>query len=301
MVAPFERAALVFLAGATVATAMASVTAPVPRGPAPEASASRQAASSSSLAEAHAAAKAANLHYDLEAVAAGAPVPRVLATAILGTDASGEDVLRAMLPGVLLANEEVLAEREQLWGIRFRRGRGERLPPEQRLWLEVIADRYAVADDNLDELMGRVDVVPPSMVLAAASEALRRERRESSERQRNADAGRGKKGPDSPDVAPARKRVPTDSSKRSEAARSPLAHARALIRMFNTESEYGNFRRERALLRQAAAPLDGLRLASALPKARNGQMRSDRISDLIIAQRLTRFDRARLEPSRPAG
>ena len=76
-----------------------------------------------------------------------------------------------MLPLVLLVNEEILAERRQLWSIRFKLKRGDPVPAEQRIWLRVVADRYAAKADDLDELGRRVDVVPPSIVLAAAEKS----------------------------------------------------------------------------------------------------------------------------------
>ena len=44
---------------------------------------------------------------------------------------------------------------------------GERLLPEQRIWLDLVSGRYTAPSGDFDELARRMDVVPPSIVLAA--------------------------------------------------------------------------------------------------------------------------------------
>jgi Bax protein len=307
MIGVFERSSLAFLAGTVVLAVGGALLSRSPEAPVPEPKVGKPAQTSVSnelLAGPAFETDFVRLQYDLAAVAAGAPVPRVFAAAFPESGEGGgsgmwrEDMLRTILPLVLLANEDILAERRQLWSVRFRLNRGERLPPEQRIWLEVVAERYAAAADDLDELARRVDVVPPSIVLAMAGEAMEKERHAAARAARSG----GPTG-SAADRSLSSKHIPREMSKVSmpSLARSPLEHVRALIRALNTAPAYQSFRRERERLRMAGEPLDSLRLADTLPRLRNGQPRAEDLSALITTHRLTRFDNSRLEPSSPAG
>ena len=72
----------------------------------------------------------------------------------------------ALLPVVLDVNQRVLAEREQLLSIRDRVAAGVALTPLAQRWLNDLADRYETTPDKVDELVRRVDIVPPSMAIA---------------------------------------------------------------------------------------------------------------------------------------
>jgi Bax protein len=74
--------------------------------------------------------------------------------------------ITAILPVVLEVNQRVMAEREQLLSIRERLVAGVPLTPLAQSWLEQLAERYETPADKLDELVRRVDIVPPSMALA---------------------------------------------------------------------------------------------------------------------------------------
>jgi Bax protein len=313
MIGVFERASLVFLAGVVVLAVGGGVflhsteaPKPVSRPSAPGSFAVR----TEPLPAPAPRPADASLGYDLEAVAAGAPVPRVFVTALpeiaeaSDTGIGHEDILRAMLPLVLLVNEEILAERRQLWSIRFKRKRGDHVPPEQQLWLRVVAERYGAATEDLDELLRRMDVVPPSIVLAVASEELERERHEAPGKGR--EAGRSGKavsaGRNTAGNSPSSKHVSgqTVSKTLPGLARSPLTHIRAIIQALNTGSAYENFRTARARMRLAGEPLDSLRLARELPKLQ-GRLDPEDVAALITAHRLNRFDDARLQPTSPSG
>src|SRR6185436_12141628 len=72
----------------------------------------------------------------------------------------------ALLPVVLEVNQRVLAEREQLLSVRDRLAAGVPLTPLAERWLNNLAERYETSPDKIDELMRRVDIVPPSMAIA---------------------------------------------------------------------------------------------------------------------------------------
>src|SRR5258708_4715194 len=74
--------------------------------------------------------------------------------------------ITALLPVILEVNQRVLAEREQLVFLRSKMGTLAGITPIERLWLEQLAGRYDTASDKLDELLRRVDIVPPSMAIA---------------------------------------------------------------------------------------------------------------------------------------
>ena len=63
--------------------------------------------------------------------------------------------------------QRVLAEREQLLYLRDVMANDPTLVlPHERAWLEQLAGRYEAPVDKLDELIRRVDIVPPSMAIA---------------------------------------------------------------------------------------------------------------------------------------
>src|ERR1043166_8505363 len=74
--------------------------------------------------------------------------------------------ITALLPVILEVNQRVLAEREQLIFLRGKMGTPAGLTPTERMWLEQLANRYDTSSDKLDELLRRVDIVPPSMAIA---------------------------------------------------------------------------------------------------------------------------------------
>lgn len=74
--------------------------------------------------------------------------------------------ITALLPVVLEVNQRVTAEREQLLSIRERLAAGVPLTPYAQNWLEQLAERYDTPVEKIDELVRRVDIVPPSMAIA---------------------------------------------------------------------------------------------------------------------------------------
>ena len=74
--------------------------------------------------------------------------------------------ITALLPVILEVNHRVLVEREQLLLLRDKGAGPAGISPLERSWLEQLADRYDTSADKLDELVRRVDIVPPSMAIA---------------------------------------------------------------------------------------------------------------------------------------
>jgi Bax protein len=174
--------------------------------------------------------------YDLEVVAAGAAVPRIFGGSPENSEAAGhktrgEENWRTILPLVLFVNEDILADRKKLWKIRHNLNLGERLLPEQRIWLELASERYAAPGGDLDELARRMDVV-----LAAV-------RRMQSGAQV---AARGAKS-----AVAERRQVLGETPHHLD---SPFDAVRAYVRAVNTASAYDGFRKERERIRCGRAP-----------------------------------------------
>ncbi len=113
-----------------------------------------------------------DVSFSLSDVRQGLAVPPIKVERVpedLGTKDGNERkrlFIAALLPVMLEINQRVMAEREQLLAIRDRLAAGEPLTPASQLWLEALAQRYETTSDKIDELVKRVDIVPPSMAIA---------------------------------------------------------------------------------------------------------------------------------------
>jgi len=116
--------------------------------------------------------------FDLDAVAKGyISVPR-LAMASLPQDLDRLDAmdarktlfLRLMLPLVLSSNEQIGADRQHLLKIKSDLVAGVQMSAEDVQWVLSVADAYDQPDADVDALLKKVDVIPPSLALAQAIE-----------------------------------------------------------------------------------------------------------------------------------
>lgn len=73
--------------------------------------------------------------------------------------------LQILLPLVEQANREILADRRRLRRLAL----AQRPDPSDRAWLARLAERYRASPDDLDGLLERVDVIPPSLALGQAA------------------------------------------------------------------------------------------------------------------------------------
>ena len=116
--------------------------------------------------------------YDLRRIRAGeSGVPRIFVAAlpedlrsIRQPERRKRTFIKTVLPLVLRANQEVLADRRRLHGLVRRMQAGAPLSSEQQGWLAALADRYGGSADDPAELLRRVDIVPVSLALAQAAE-----------------------------------------------------------------------------------------------------------------------------------
>ena len=232
---------------------------------------------------------------DLDAIAAGAPVPRrtgwspdELASPTSG-EGSKQEFIELVLPLALLANEEVLGQRMRLWDVLQRSNAGG-LTSEDRLWLAYISASYEVQEGDLPELARRLDIVPPSILVAVAAGATGW----------NAGNGAGWRSLFRSAAAAPRKAV--GLRPQSEERPSPLDALRLYTKMVNTHPDFLSFRLARERLRRSSTPLHGSALTATLPRVSPGRLPGAvAVFDLVSTQRLERFDFAELEPrSAPA-
>jgi len=184
--------------------------------------------------------------------------------------------ITALLPVVLEVNQRVLADREQLLYLR------DKLADEpmsmsaiERIWLEDLAERYDTSPGNIEELVRRVDVVPPSMAIA----------------QGGVESGWG-----------------TSAAARSGNALFGMIRAgspqpftsvadatNAYIANLNTHAAYASFRTARAALRQRGEALNGYQLIGSLLRySELGSQYVNFVRQIMRENDLSDFDKARL-------
>lgn len=227
-----------------------------------------------------------------------APVPRVfLAKLPVDLHAMPEVSLKksvffqAILPLILQENERILRDRHRLLELKATLVLDGKLPASDRLWLSVLADHYKVKDENMDLLLRRIDIIPPSLAMAQAAE-------ESGwGTSRFAQVGNAIYGQwtttDSEGIIPAERREGMDHKIKSfdNLAQSVAAYMRNL----NTHGAYINLRRERSKLRASGEALDGQHLAGSLLKySERGAEYVESIRTIINVNGLRELDDARL-------
>ncbi len=246
----------------------------------------------------------AGLDYDLEAVTAGeAEVPRLFLASlpvdmgeIREIEARKSLFFRAVLPLVLQVNEEINTDRKRLWDLRYRLRVGEKLDAVDRLWVIVAAERYGVDAEDPDALARRMDVVPPSLVLAqAAIETGWGTSR--FVREGNALFGQWTFSATG-ELVPLRR----DPGKKHRVRpfTSLLDSVRVYMQNLNTHRSYQAFREARSRMRHDCVPLDGSLLAGHLNRySEKGETYVTMIRATIGSNGLGRFDDVRLRYPTP--
>ncbi len=220
--------------------------------------------------------------YSLPDIRLGEAVPPIKVERVpadLGTKDGNERkslFITAILPVVLEVNQRVLSDREQLLYLRDKMAVDPmRLSPIERIWLEDLADRYDTTADNIDELVRRVDVVPPSMAIAQGGVELGWGT-SAAARIGNALFGQIRAG------------TPQPFTNVAEATE-------AYITNLNTHAAYSGFRAARAALRERGAPLDGYQLIGSLLRySELGHNYVKFVRQIMRENDLADFDKARL-------
>jgi Bax protein len=236
-----------------------------------------------------------DVSYTLTDVRLGDPVPPIKLERVpddLVNRDGGERkslFIAALLPVILEVNQRVLVEREQLLYLRDKIANDAGLSPIERIWLEQLADRYDTPVEKLDELVRRVDIVPPSMAIAQSGV-------ESgwgtSFAARNGNALFGQ-------IQASGHHAVSVPWKPGSGMPQPFTNvgeaAEAYVANLNTHPAYVAFRNERAAMRSRGEAPDGYRLVGQLVKySELGQQYVGFVRQVMREDKLTDFDKAKL-------
>lgn len=240
----------------------------------------------------------ARLDYDLKAVRRGEQaVPAVFASKlpevlpeIRETRLKKRTFFRVVLPLILESNTRILAKREYLLDLSTR----PTLAPEELEWLRELAQDYEVdpdAPDMTEELLRRVDIIPPSLAMAQSitESGWGTSRFAHNGRalygQRTWSRGGG--------IIPKQRR--SGETYEVRAFRSLLESVESYMRNLNTHPAYDELRRRRANDRDIGRPLSGHVLAAGLDRyAETGEQYVEELRTLMRVNRLADFDKASL-------
>jgi len=203
--------------------------------------------------------------------------------------------ITALLPVILDVNQRVLVEREQLLTLRDKFATDpESLSAFDRAWIVQLGDRYEmpieqIDKDQLDQLMRRVDVVPPSMAIAQSGI-------ESgwgtsfAARTGNALFGQ---------IQSIGQHSVSVSWKPGAGMPQPFANvgeaAEAYVANLNTHPAYSAFRTERAAMRERGETPDGYKLIGQLLRySERGLGYVQFVRQVMREDKLTDFDSAQL-------
>jgi len=209
-----------------------------------------------------------SIGYDLDAVRLGkSDVPRVLLARVPDGLAEMRRIehrkqvfISLMLPLVLEANERVLRARAHILLYQAKLAAGRALSSAQKRDLARIAAAYKVSPDRIDELLARVDAVPPSLALAqAAIESGWGTSR--FVREGNAPFGQWTTA-DQPGLVPASREEGKTHKIRTFDRLIDSVHS--YLYNLNTHRAYRDLRALRAEMRTGARPLDGYGLVPGL-------------------------------------
>ena len=241
----------------------------------------------------------ANAGYSLDAVRRGwASVPRIqhdyLPYDLAGIDQAEERkafFLHFMLPYVLEANDRVMAQRTNLIRLAATLKAGAPLTGDDVEWLAKLGREYNVQPDNLEKLLVRVDVIPPSLALAqGAVESGWGTSRFAQE----GNAPFGQWTSDQYQGLVPRERSAGKTHK-VRAFESIGASVDSYLRNLNTHRAYRGFRESRASFRARNVPMESLHLATALGSySEKGDYYVKLLRQIIRGNDLSALDQARL-------
>ena len=237
--------------------------------------------------------------YDLAAVLSGTrAVPRLYTTqlpddlrALEETDLRKEAFIGALLPLILMANEEILDARRELQRLVAKQAANEALTAAEHDWLVDLADYYDSDPENTGELLLKVDALPVALTLAQAIEesgwGTSRYARDG-----NALFGQRTWKKDVPGMMARKDGQPLGHKARAFA---DLMHSvRAYMHNLNSNSAFKRFREERAILREGGDGLDGKVLAGFLGRYAENETYAENLRRVIRHNELEGYEGARL-------
>ena len=226
--------------------------------------------------------------FDLDAVASGyTSVPRVLLAALppdlerLDSAEARKDLfLRTLLPVVLYVNDRIGEDRAALLALDAKVKTGQALTEEDLGLALRLGDKYDQPDVDLDALLRKVDVIPPSLTLA---QAIEESGWGTSRIAREQNALFGQFAADSDGA--------WDYRNFASLTEAVEAYARNL----NTHKAYREFRQVRAQMRNREGGLDAVGLAATMHRySERGDDYVHALRGLIRSNGLDAFDGSRL-------
>ena len=242
--------------------------------------------------------------YQLESVLSGEnAVPRLFLVSLPNDMAELREVkvkkalfIKMVLPLILQVNEEILSDRRRFHAIRHAIRMGQKIRAEDRLWLQVQSERYEVKRGDLDGLLVRMDIIPPSLALA---QAVEESGWGTSRFVREGNALFGQYGVPGKGTLMPSERAP---GKRHfiQAYSSLIDSARSYAVNLNTHGAYKKFRRLRAASRLKGEPPSGKILADTLTYySARGKAYIRTLHILMTENNFMRLDNLRLHPVKP--
>jgi len=187
---------------------------------------------------------------------------------------------QTVLPLIQAENNKILSERTRLIrDIKYIKS-GKKLPQEENTWVYALTQKYG--EDNLYDLLEKIDIIPPSIALAqAAIESTWGQ----DEKTRSSNAFYGQKswaksgGVEGP------------YGERYRAFDTPNQSIAAYMTNLNTHDAYDDFRTARAAIRKSGKPITGLPL---VPKLINytdtGKAYPQKLASMIKGRGLQKYD-----------
>lgn len=198
--------------------------------------------------------------------------------------------IKVMLPLIHGVNEIIIKERSRITSLRALLAVGQELTAEDEAWLAITADRYGLANIEFNQLLKRVDIVPPSLAIAQAAEesgwGTSRFVREG-----NALFGQRVYSPRRKGIVP--KERPIGTNFRVRAFDNLIDSVKAYVHNLNSHFAYNDFRERRAALRADFGQVNGYELAGSLLRySERGEDYINTIRSIMRFNALQIFDAA---------
>jgi Bax protein len=237
--------------------------------------------------------------HSLEAIKRGADAPRLFLARLPSDLPEIRDVQRrkqafisSMLPHVLAANEEILRDRSRILELRLDLSKVTKISESDLKWLAKIFDDYELTSMDFDQLLKRVDVIPPALAIAQAA-------KESGwgvsrfAQMGNAIYGQWTWNPKDKGMVPLER--PEGKKYRVRAFNNVLDASRSYAKNLNTSHAYEGFRNIRFNLRKAGKPISGYKLAETLTNySTSREIYVSAVQEIIIRNQLKFLNSARL-------
>ena len=245
----------------------------------------------------------ANIGYHLERVRKQGIVPRLLVREMPRDLSELRDIerrkamfIRIALPLILETNQAILRDRTRIERLRAARDRDGALPVRDARWLRQTFATYGVKPFRFEELLRRVDIVPPSLAVAQAAEEtgwgtsrfVRHGNALFGERIYRGTAGMVPLG------------IREGDSFRVRRFGRLLSAVGAYAANLNTHPAYAAFRARRSAMREAGHRFDAPALAGGLQAySERREAYIETVRAIMRTNALTEFDHLRLDTGQP--